>query len=161
MKKSLLKASLFCLGAILLCGLYSFKSLQIESFQQNYQTEAIFNDTLITPEGEEPQLIKESIVEDDQRQCSCYLFVSENTTTESWRLGIKSSCSCTLIATYVYTVYYIDEYSGEFKERTEGPEEIEIGNVEIPQLDHGTIGKSVCFPVSIDARFKEDPDGNN
>lgn len=150
MKKSLLKASLICLEAILLCGLSSFKSPERVNSQQSCQTVTISNDTITTSDREESRYIKEVVFENDQKQCTCTLFVSEN--SGNWRLGIKSSCSCELRATYVYTKYYIKD--DEFKEETIGPLTVDIGSVEKPALDQGKIGESVCFPVSIDAHIK-------
>ena len=148
MKKSLLKASLICLGVILLCGMYSFRIPDGVKSPRSHAS--IIYDTITTSDREESRYIKEVVFENDQKQCTCTLFVSEN--SGNWRLGIKSSCSCELRATYVYTKYYIE--GDEFKEETIGPLTVDIGSVEKPTLDQGKIGESVCFPVSIDAHIK-------
>lgn len=149
MKKHLLKALLICLGATLLCGLSSFKTSEgVKSPRSNV---SIIYDTIITHDGEVSRVIKEVVDENGQTQCTCSLFVS--VTGGNWRLGISSSCNCPLEATIVYTKYYIQ--GDEFKEVTIGPIPEDVGRVEKPALESGTIGESFCIPVSVDAHLKD------
>lgn len=150
MKKPILKTALICLGITLLCGMYSFKTPEEAKLQRCNRTASIVYDTIITPDGEVSRVIKTVVVENDQKQCTCSLFVSENGT--DWRLGIRSSCNCSLKATYVYTKYYIQ--GDEFIEETIGPLTTDIGGQEKPSLESGKIGESFCIPVSVEAHLQ-------
>ena len=138
------------MGATLICGMSSFRIPERVKSQQCNRIASVVYDTIITPEGEVSRVIKEVVVENGQTQCTCSLFVAVN--GESWRLALRSSCNCSLEATYVYTKYYIQ--GDEFKEETIGPITTDIGWVEKPDLDRGKIGESFCIPVSVEAHLK-------
>lgn len=153
MKNSLLKASLICLVFTLLCGLYSFQTPEVVKTQRCNRTASVVYDTIITSEGEVSECIKEVVVKSDQSECKCSLYVSYGQPGR-WSLNLNNYCTCTVIATIEYKIYEVDDISGEFIERTEGPKEIEIGNIEKTGLERGDVGKSLCIPLSIQAHFK-------
>lgn len=150
MKKSLLKASLICLGITLLCGLYSFKTPDGVKLQQRYLTAAISNDTIITPEGMESQQIKEVVVESGLSKCTCTLSVVDGTAV--WILQVYISCDCDVIVTYDYIVYYVDgtTYQPPY------PVEIRCDNGMCNHKVEGSMSDSRCCPVSITARLAQE-----
>ena len=104
MKKHLLKAALICLGITLLCGLYSFRTLKGEDLQHSYQTVAISNDTIITSEGEESECIQEVVVENEQGDGTCSLYV--HYTTENWYLYCcTNGCDRSVEVKYWYKLF--------------------------------------------------------
>lgn len=90
MKKSLLKASLICLGVTLLCGLYSFKTPDIETSQQGCQTAAISNDTVISLLGAGSQSIKKEVAVGGRDGCTCSIDVSVS--GEQWNIEGSNDC---------------------------------------------------------------------
>ena len=109
MKKSILKASLICLGIALLCGMSSFKTPDEVKPQQNYQTKTISNGTVINLDGREPQCIKKEVVlEGDKNGCTCTLEVIYDGT--NWALRVKKSSLTEkdVVVTYSYKIYGLD-----------------------------------------------------
>ena len=159
MKKSLLKTSLICLGVTLLCGMYSFKTPESVDLQQLYQTASISIDTLVTPDGEVTQLIKEVVVESDQGDCDCTvtLYVVYNVSTW-WYLKLKNNCPKPVEATCEYIIYsYYDPQTQQFCSSEEGHQTtipIELGGNCETRVDDGSLDCSVCEPVSVSAHYK-------
>lgn len=155
MKKHLLKAALICLGITLLCGLYSFKTSEGVKSQQNYQTASIVYDTIITPEGEESECIKEVVIESDQSDCQCSLYVSINTTINRWDLMISKSLSCSgpVTARYKYKVTYYANGSNYPNDTTidYGPYTTIVWNPN--SVAHGDIRYSECTPIDLEVCF--------
>ena len=160
MKKSLSKAALICFGVTLLCGLYSFKTPEGERSQQCYRTALIVFDTIITPDGEGSECIKEVVVDRYQDPCTCLLEVRKNGT--GWTLYIVyQSCDDNNIDVYAeYT--WTEEYPS-------GPPKTITRTTAIPlrpgenQMVHGDYTESICIPNSINAWacIKEDNPNQN
>ena len=125
MKKSLIKASLVCLGITLLCGLYSFKTL----------------------EREISQCVTEMVIENDLCDCNYRLYVE--TCTGFWYLKLKNECPDPIIATCKYTIYYDD---GTQKTYTET---IRLNGVWETIVASGNTDHSSCTANSVSARFAQ------
>jgi len=153
MKKTLLKVTLICLGAILLCGLSSFRIPEKTKSQQNNQTAAISNDTIITPKGEKPQYIKGVDVEGDQmncKHCSVELKVDGDA---SWYLQLINNCNKTISATCKYKIYY--QTNSQIYIIPEKTQTIELSGGNSQIIDQYEIfwDWSFCEPLSVDAHF--------
>ena len=151
MKKSLLKATLICLGAILLCGMSSFKSLQGEKSQRSCRTASIVNDTIKNLEGENLQCsIKEVDANRDLSKCKCTLWVSEGMRGD-WKLYVSVSCDCKVIVTYDYDIYYADGNNvpchGSIVSEQIGDHDLNVS---------GSMSNSRCCPVNITARLAQE-----
>ena len=104
MKKLLLKASLICFGVTLLCGMSSFKIPEIEKFQQSYHSAAIAHDSIVIPNGEESECIKEIVVKSEQGDCICSLYV--HYTDSNWYLYCcTNGCDRQVEVKYWYKLY--------------------------------------------------------
>ena len=148
MKKSLLKATLICFGVILLCGLSSFMTPEeVKSPRSNYAMSIIY-DTIITPEGEGSQCIREVVVESDQGDCLCSLYVTHS--TGSWTLWLaRSRFGRSIEATIEYRIYSGNS-SKKIKETTNLP-----GNYSNNPIHSGFLSSSDCRPVSLKACFND------
>ena len=143
MKKPLLKTALICLGITLLCGMSSFRTLKGEDLQQSYQSTSISNDTLITPNGEEAQYIKEVVIESNQSNCICSLFVSY--AASYWSLNLKNYSNFPVEVSYTYTVYPLN---GEPWSVTD--QRLLQAKQKVPTLASGFIESEVCVPERLD-----------
>lgn len=161
MKKSLLKAASISLGITLLCGLYSFKIPEGVKSQQNYQTAAISNDTLITPDGQELECVKEVVDEGGKNGCTCTLKVENNhPITGQWKLQLERSSygetEPTIQVTYEYKLYSVNFENGTSPDFVNSSSKIIRCTVDfpgyvhnIPSLLSGDLSQSVCVPVRI------------
>jgi len=154
MKKSLLKASLICLGITLLCGLYSFRIPEGENLQQRFRTASISNDTLITPDGEEAQSIKEVVVESDQGDCECVvtLKIVSGYTSHDWELIVTNPCHKSIVASCNYDITTAPGRPNCYTIYEEG--EVEVKQNGSKTIASGSYECSYCEPISVSAHFK-------
>ena len=152
MKKPLLKTSLICLGITLLYGMSSFKTPEGVSPQSNH-TVSIVYDTIISPNGEESQCIKEIVIEGDQGDCQCSLEVHEFMGKWELRLSKSLSCSGPVTAKYKYKVTYYANGSNFPNDTTieYGPYTTIVWNPN--SVDHGDIRYSKCTPLDLEVCF--------
>lgn len=154
MKKTLFKTVLICLGVTLLCGLYSFKTPEGVKSHQCYQTAAISNDTIITPDGEGAECTQEVVVEIDKSGCNCSLTVSY-WEPGRWNLNLTNGCTRKVHAICKYNIY---GKNGVCQEKTR---EVTIwGGVGGQRIDSESLDQSVCEVVSLQVCFAE-PEGSN
>ena len=147
MKKTILKTALICLGITLLCGLCSFRTPERVKSQQSYQIAVIFADTIITPNGEESECIKE-VVDRYQDPCTCLLEVRKNGT--GWTLYIVyQSCGDNNIDVYAeYT--WTEEYPSGSPKTTTRTTAIPLRPGDNPVI-FGDYRQSICIPNNINA----------
>ena len=143
MKKSLLKASLICLGITLLCGLSSFNTPN--GVKSQGRNASIVYDTIITPFGEGSQCMKE-VVEGDNRGCTCSLFV-ETFDNNSWILWLEVTGNNGR-EVKVEGDYYIVSYDGRDNHQIN---RVISGN-EKQKLRSGS-SNSVCIVTSLEPCF--------
>ena len=163
MKKLLLKASLICLGATLLCGMSSFTTPKVEKLQCH--NVSFVYDTIITPNGEESQcIIKEIVVESDQGDCVCSLYV--HYTTEHWYLYCcTNGCDRQVEVKYWYKLYVEGGncLEGEdYYRKRPVTGDIGVGGVSgYRQIDSGRLKDGVFVLDHFDVCFKGQQISNN
>ena len=159
MKKTLLKTVFICLEITLLCGLYSFKTPDGVKSQHSYRTSAISNDTVITPDGQESECVKEVVDEGGKNGCTCTLKVKNNhPTTGQWELQLEKSSLTdrNVQVTFEYKLYSVNFENGSSEDFVNSSSKI-FRCTEIIQGDHmnkldvrsDQLHKSVCVPVRI------------
>lgn len=149
MKKPLLKAALICLGITLLCGLYSFRTPQGENLQQRYRTTSTVYDTIIIPDGEAVECVKEVTVENDQGACTCRLHVLYNDITGDWSLYLNQYCNTLVHVEYSYIIKYSDYSQKLFRCKKDL-----VRNGDTSVRDKSIIAEPEeieCIPVSVKA----------
>lgn len=123
MKKSLLKASLICLGVTLLCGLYSFKTIEGEKSQH---------------------IMKKSFVESELSGCKCRLCVKDGSDGD-WVLYLYNDCSKNVKVTFTYYIYKLN---GEIESK---PITDKIYSPGRNFIDNGVKSEELCCPGGITA----------
>lgn len=157
MKKSLLKASLICLGVTLLCGLSSFMVPERVKLQQSCQTVTVSNDTIITSEGEESECIQKIVVEIDRSGCKCSLTISYGE-PGAWILCLTNDCTRRVHAICEYQIYGKD---GVHDKKTNTKEVTIGGNMRSVRIDSGSLDKSVCEVIDLQVCFADPESPNN
>lgn len=160
MKKPILKTALICLGITLLCGMYSFKTPEGMKSQQRNRTMSIAYDTIITPDGEESECVKEVVVESDQGEGSFSLAVhyascnyGDICDPGNWYLYATNNYSRSVKVTYKYRKYgkrgdvEIDTGIAIVSGQYWGPVQINSGNLADGVFELIDIIE-VCFPYN-------------
>lgn len=169
MKKTLLKASLICLGILLLCGMSSFKTservksqplitndtlvtFEEDGAQQSFQIATIVYDSVITTDGEDLQNIKEVVVDGDKGVCSCTLYVSNSGSI--WTLYIYyHNVSCDN-SKNVYAEYsYIESFANKPQKTIHCTRSmpLRVGDNQVASGSLTGDNRSMCIPKSIKA----------
>lgn len=152
----LLKAVSICLGIALLCGMSSFRTPEDMKIQQGYQTAAISNDTIITPDGEFSRCIKEIVVEGNQPDGICFLKVCcDYDANGQWKLCATNTYGRCVNVKYWYKIYINDTTVLE----KSGSAQL-MSNVDNDQINSGSLVNGVFELDSIDACFCG-PEPNN
>lgn len=156
MKKSLLKATLICLGVTLLCGLYSFKTPEEVKLQRCNQTASIVYDTIITSDGKESECIQKVAVESEQGDCECVvtLKIVNGYTSSDWKLIVTNPCHKSVVATCNYDISTALGQPNCYTIFFEVGEEVEVKHKSSEVIARGPYDCSYCEPISVSAHFK-------
>lgn len=111
------------MGATLLCGLLSFKTIEEEKSQR---------------------IIQKVVVESNLSGCNCFLRVVDGS-NGTWVLYLDNDCSKHVKASFTYYVYHLN---GDIVPHPVTETEYEPGR---NFIDHGVKSKTLCCPGTITA----------